>query len=120
MVRPIVRLRHSCYGCALALIKGSFVAFAKPVKLIIIIISGAPALTAESVICCEVNIRIYYGIVQGELLPGHAAPLDRVTSNQILTHLVFKLMKSEPQNTSIKRSSQSLLQLTSNWRCEWR
>ena len=47
MARPLVRLHHSCYDCALTIIKGSFVAFTKPVELIIIIICGARALTAE-------------------------------------------------------------------------
>ena len=47
MARHLVRLHHSCYDCVLTIIKGSFVAFTKPVELFIISISGAPALTAE-------------------------------------------------------------------------
>ena len=45
VARHLVRLHHSCYDCALTIINGSFVAFTKPVELIIIIVCGARALT---------------------------------------------------------------------------
>ena len=47
VARPLVRLHHSRYDCALTIIIGSFVAFTNPVELIMISICGAPALTAE-------------------------------------------------------------------------